>query len=112
MTASVRQFRLISAGLCTAVYLLILAGITVSTRHDYFWQEMFGAPRSRTGFIAYSMVFVIPSFAFVLLSGWRPVANPARAFQVALLLLVLFAMVAAAILLYAFCDSWAWKMST
>ena len=111
MTASIRQFRLATAGLCAAVYLLILALLTILSRHDNFWQELLGTPRTRTGFIAYSAAFLIPSSAFVLLAGWRPTANPARAFRLALLLMVFFAIVAAAILLYAFCESWGWKMS-
>lgn len=94
-----------------AVYLMILAVVTVSSRHDDFWQELFGTSRSRSGFIAYSAAFMMPSLAFVLLTGWRPAANPAKAFRVALLLMMLLAMVAAATLLYAFCDSWDWKMS-
>jgi hypothetical protein len=111
MTASIRQFRLASAGLCTVVYLLILAVLTISSRHDHFWQVLLGTPRMRTGFIAYSAAFLIPSSAFVILAGWRPTANQARAFRVALLLMMFFTIVAAAILLYAFCESWDWKMS-
>jgi hypothetical protein len=111
MTASVSQSRFASAGLCTAAYLLILAVLTISSSNDHFWQELLGTPRTRTGFIAYSASFFIPSLAWVLLAGWRPVANSARAFRVGLLLMMFFAIVAGAVLLYAFCESWDWKMS-
>ena len=94
-----------------AVYLAILAVLTISSRHNDFWQELFDTSRSRNGFLAYSAAFMMPSLAFVLLAGWRPTAHPARVFRVAILWMMLFTTVASATLLYAYCDSWDWKMS-
>ena len=62
MIASVRRIRLASACLCIAVYLMILAVVTVSSRHDDFWQELFGSTEGQ---------FAIGVIGFMLvMGGW------------------------------------------
>ena len=111
MTASARRAGIGAIGIVAAEYAVLLLVVTLAAHNENFWHELLETPRSRTGFIAYSAAFAIPAVAFALLARWRPGETSAKAFRIGLLVVAFLATIAAGTLLFAFCQSWDWKMS-
>ncbi len=61
-----------AVGVAIIAYLLALVILSASVKSDDFWGMLFVTPRFRTGFIIYSMPFLLVGMVLIVVGRWMP----------------------------------------
>lgn len=65
-----------AGGIAIIAYLLALVTLHLSVKSPEFWSEMFAIPRFRTGFIFYSLPFLVIGVVLIAVGRWSPNRTP------------------------------------
>lgn len=61
-----------TGGIAIISYLIALVLLTAAAKSDEFWSMLFATPRFRTGFIIYSMPFLLTAIVLISIGRWIP----------------------------------------
>lgn len=102
----------VTGGIPLAVYAITLIITTLVTKTPHFWAELFGAQRFRSGFILYSLPFIIIGVLMILIGRLNLKTSRFVVAQLSALILCVLALVLAGVLLIVFATGFDWKMMT
>ncbi len=100
-----------TSSVAVASYLAAIVILTIFTKADEYWTELFATSRFRTGFILYSFPFLAVGALFVAVGDWAPSRNALIILRRAILAVCLLAFIAACFFMVVFGFGFDWKMS-
>lgn len=92
-------------------YLLALVILGASVKAANFWDELFATPRFRTGFIFYSLPFLLVGALLVAVGRWLPSRAPLIVVRRVLIGLSILVLVLAVCLMNVFGSCFDFKLS-
>ncbi|WP_411825470.1 hypothetical protein [Luteolibacter sp. AS25] len=99
------------AGITILAYFAALIIATTITQSTDFWSQLFATPRFRTGFIIYSMPFLVIGILLTLLGQWTPHGSLPVMMRRIFVGLSVSALLISCVFLVIFAQGFDWKLS-